>query len=340
MKKQVSISINTETFNKAKALGINVSKASENYLNFLIEAIENHHSGAKVTDTPLQTSTPKGIMEASGDQWNEFRAWLKARKYNARYASTLFNYAQQYQDCLFERDLSRIRDLPNSVRPNMLKALSALAKFTGRYDDWKALIKSYGLVWTGRSSDDIFIDRLTKIKDPEEIWTWIKNVKLDVPDLCSFVDLMAVSGLRFIEAVNSYNLIIDLEAKSKLGDYYREEALEHFRFKDMFLRKSKKAFVSFVPSEIVSLICQSSKLKSADAIQQRVRSHGLLLRFGDIRETTATYLTKFLKPPEIDFLQGRVSQSVFMSNYFNPALISDLKARAFQGVHEIQEKIK
>jgi hypothetical protein len=35
---------------------------------------------------------------------------------------------------------------------------------------------------------------------------------------------------------------------------------------------------------------------------------------------------------EIDFLQGRTSASVFMRNYFNPALISDLKERVFKGI--------
>ncbi len=42
-KKQVSISINTEVYKQAKELGINVSKASENYLKILIEAINNQH---------------------------------------------------------------------------------------------------------------------------------------------------------------------------------------------------------------------------------------------------------------------------------------------------------
>jgi len=46
-------------------------------------------------------------------------------------------------------------------------------------------------------------------------------------------------------------------------------------------------------------------------------------------------MTRFLNPAEIDFLQGRVSASVFMRNYFNPALIKDLKKRVFQGISEL-----
>jgi hypothetical protein len=48
---------------------------------------------------------------------------------------------------------------------------------------------------------------------------------------------------------------------------------------------------------------------------------------------------KYLKEAEIDFLQGRVSGSVFMRNYFNPALIDDLKQRVLNGIAEIQQRI-
>ena len=50
-------------------------------------------------------------------------------------------------------------------------------------------------------------------------------------------------------------------------------------------------------------------------------------------------MTKYLKDNEIDFVHGRVTSNVFMRNYFNPSLISDLKERALQAIDEIQEKI-
>jgi intergrase/recombinase len=63
------------------------------------------------------------------------------------------------------------------------------------------------------------------------------------------------------------------------------------------------------------------------------------MRFGDLREYYATVMTKWLNQSEIDFLQGRISGSVFMRNYFNPALISDLKDRVFRGLAEIESRI-
>ena len=70
-----------------------------------------------------------------------------------------------------------------------------------------------------------------------------------------------------------------------------------------------------------------------------MKSVGLKMRFHDVRKAHATILTKYLRQPEIDFVQGRVSSSIFMQNYFNSALISDLKERMFKAIKEIQAKI-
>jgi len=42
-----------------------------------------------------------------------------------------------------------------------------------------------------------------------------------------------------------------------------------------------------------------------------------------------------LSESEINFLHGRIGASVFMQNYFNPAWISDLKERVFNGIKKI-----
>jgi hypothetical protein len=47
-------------------------------------------------------------------------------------------------------------------------------------------------------------------------------------------------------------------------------------------------------------------------------------------------MTRFLSQPETDFLQDRISGSMFMRNYFNPALISDLKERVFKAIEELR----
>ena len=274
--------------------------------------------------------------------WDKFQSWLTEKKYNRRYAADLLSYAKQYSLALLQRDFSKIQDLSDGLRPNVIKGLSALSKFLGQHETFKGLLKSHALKWGGRSADDVIIDRLTKIGNPEEIFQWIKDAKTARPDLNDFLDLLAVSGLRLVETVNCYNLIVQLARTKKLKGYYNEEtqSLEHFKFKDTFLRKSKKAFISFVPKDLIARIGENDLLTSPASVQKLIQKKGLQLRFADVREAYASYLTKFLKPEEIDFLQGRCTTSVFMRNYYNPKLVADLEARAFQGIAEIQQKVK
>jgi len=252
--------------------------------------------------------------------------------------------SKKYYQCLLNHDFSEISNLKETARPNAMKALAALSKYLGMHEDFKLLVKNYSLKWTGRSAEDLIVDRITKVQNPNEIFEWIKQVKQIRPQLCEFMDFMAVTGLRLVEAVASYNLIITLSKEDRLKEYYNAErrVLEHFRFKNIFFRKSKKAFLSFVSENMIYRISKKKPMSSAAYIQNLIRDKGkgLRLHFADIREAHGTLMTKHLKDSEIDFLHGRVSSSVFMKNYFNPSLISDLKARTFKATGEIEAKIK
>jgi len=242
---------------------------------------------------------------------------------------------------LLDEDFSDVRDAPETIRPHIVKALSNLAKYLGKYDVFKNLMRKYGIKWTGRSVDDIVIERFTSVQDPEEIWNWIRQVKREREDLSEFIDFVAVTGLRLNEAITSYNLIKKL-GKGRIHEYYNEGkgTLEHFKFKELFIRKTKKAFISFVPKCLIERILEAEKLGSSNnCIRKRLKQAGLNMRFHEIRKLHATILTKYLRQPEIDFIQGRVSTNIFMANYFNPALIADLKERAFKAIEEIQVEI-
>ena len=272
--------------------------------------------------------------------WEGFKNWV-LQDHTEKTAREIVNYAKKYYIYLVNSNFKPVAEMRKTKRTHVLKALSNLAKFLGIYEDYKQLIRTYDISWSTKNSDDLIIERLTKVKNPNEMFEWIKKVKKNLPELSDFMDFMVATGLRFVEAVNSYNLIIDLAEKGKLNEYYNEEkeTLEHFKFKDIFLRKSKKAFISFVPKNLIDRIARNRKLTSTDAIQRKLGKHGIKRRFGDIRELYASYMVKHLSQPEIDFLQGRVSATVFMRNYFNPAWISDLKERAIKGAKELIRKV-
>ena len=52
------------------------------------------------------------------------------------------------------------------------------------------------------------------------------------------------------------------------------------------------------------MIRENDRLTSPGAVQKLLQKRGLTLRFADIRENHATFMTRFLKDTEIDFLHG------------------------------------
>jgi len=227
--------------------------------------------------------------------------------------------------------------ISDSQREHALKALSALSKFLGMHKEFLRLVENYGLKWSGRSRDDLIISRLTKNVDSKEIFEWVRKVKEKAPELKDFMDFMVVTGLRYTEAIESYNLIIELASEGKLNEYFKEdkEVLEHFRFKEKFIRNSKKAYISFVPKELVYRIANNKPL-SWSRVRKVVEWRVGKLRFADLRELHASFLTRFLSRAEIDFIHGRVTTTIFMLNYFNPALITDLKERVFKAIRKLE----
>jgi intergrase/recombinase len=156
------------------------------------------------------------------------------------------------------------------------------------------------------------------------------------------MDFLCVSGLRLNEAVESYNLIVKLHREGKLAEYYNSErqSLEHYRYPSLFIRKTKKCFVSIIPKTLVDKITfEDALLKGKMNVQKLVQVKRLPLRFSDVREAWNSYMNKWLTREELDFLNGRVSGSIFQAHYFNVALISDLQKRTLQGAMEILNKI-
>jgi len=86
----------------------------------------------------------------------------------------------------------------------VLAGLGNLAKFLGVYNQWKDSVQRYGIKWIGvETKDKRIIQRLTKAIDINDVYDWIKSVKDARVELAVFMDFMAITGLRLVEAVES-----------------------------------------------------------------------------------------------------------------------------------------
>jgi len=263
--------------------------------------------------------------------WEAFKTYL-LKTHTRENALNLYRYARKYYRFLFSP--AEIHLFSQGKQRMIMAALSNLSKFLGRYEAWRTAVRSAGLRWNS-GVNDFIIERIKC--DLNQIISWVRDVKRAAPNLAVFVNFTALSGLRFIESINSYNLIREMASAGRLNEYYDKEkcVLNHYKF-GFFMRKSKRVYITFMEPEIVLEITKSmslSKWKIIRTLQRR----GLKIRFKNLRKLWATFMTKYLTPAEIDFLQGRATASIFMKHYFSPTMmINNLKDRVLRGISEIR----
>jgi hypothetical protein len=70
--------------------------------------------------------------------WDAFEVWV-SKDHRPAVARDIVSYAKRFSHCLLKRDLSEVRDLRETLRPNVVKALSSLAKYLGIHEQFKKL---------------------------------------------------------------------------------------------------------------------------------------------------------------------------------------------------------
>ena len=96
--------------------------------------------------------------------------------------------------------------------------------------------------------------------------------------------------------------------------------LEHFKYPNKFIRRTKKAYVSIVTDTLLE-IARKSGCHSYNAIRLIARRNHIDMRMSYCRKIFATYLrTNGIESETIDLLQGRIPKSVFARHYFRPDL--------------------
>jgi intergrase/recombinase len=128
---------------------------------------------------------------------------------------------------------------------------------------------------------------------------------------------MLLSGVRAMEGINSFNLIVSLGNKYQT-EYYNENTgfLEHYKYSKLFLRGCKNVYISAVPKQLLDEISRSSKV-SYNAIKKKLNKAKSPMRFKQLRSFYATKMRENgLLSEQIDLVQGRVGKSIFLQHYF------------------------
>lgn len=220
-----------------------------------------------------------------------------------------------------------------------MSALANLSKYLGQYEQWKTLVKTYGLRWEKKVSLDIVLDIMnTNLQD---CWIWLRQVLEKIPrEYGCVLVFTALTGLRPGEAANSSTLISNLYDTGRLNDYLNRELLmlEHFRYGDLFLRRCKNAYISFITPELLELITTFKPKIKYSALDTKINRLGFPSKTKQLRKYYATKLREHLPTEAVDLLQGRINQSVFLRYYYKP-LLQDIRKKALKGIEPLQQEL-
>ncbi len=202
-----------------------------------------------------------------------------------------------------------------------MKALAALSKYLGCYDLWKSIIERYQLKWSNEDAVQVFQNITNTDHDFSSMVKWLKDALTKLPQSYGNVLLFnALTGLRPEEAIQSIKILHNKESDNYLKD---NTVLEHYKYPSIFIRRTKKAYISIVNGTILGLAKEAAD-HSYNALRLSIKHKGLDMNMAFCRKIFATHLrNNRIEPEIIDLLQGRIPKSVFARHYFRPGFNYD-----------------
>jgi hypothetical protein len=197
-----------------------------------------------------------------------------------------------------------------------MQSLANLSKFLGCYDLWKDIRERYQLKWSKEDSLEIFNNIVNGEQSYNAMLSWLKDTCSKLPRAYSNILVYdTLTGLRPDETCQSIGII-----RKDLGNYLKNDTmiLEHYKYPDIFIRRTKKAYISIMTDSILGLAKKSNN-QGYNALRLAIKRRGLDMRMAFCRKIFATYLrNNGIEQEIIDLLQGRIPKSVFARHYYRP----------------------
>jgi hypothetical protein len=281
----------------------------------------------------------------SSSSSSSFHNWL-ASQHKSRWTIKQNEiYAVRFGHILETGDAAELLTLSPRNRHHALAALAALSKFSGRYDRFLQIRQNYNLKW---SSGNDSLRALQRFFDPEmtldSMLQRIREMIRVLPTaMAAIIRFACLIGLRPAEVVECVRLLNTQPRDLQSLPYYNEErqTLEHFRFPSIFLRQTKKAYLSFITLDnlqpIVNLGCKTPPTWNAIRLTCRRRGINMDMRF--CRKVFSSWLRQSeIMPEVVDMLQGRVSPNILTRHYLVPQ--DGLKDQVLEALEKLKREIE
>jgi hypothetical protein len=263
-------------------------------------------------------TTKNNVNDLNMGVWNDFEEYLK-KSYRKSSIRCRLLYAKKYYPVILEENAQSLLSLSLNKRLQVMKSLAILSKYLGCYDRWKAIKEKYQLKWSTDDSIQILQNLTNQENNYSSMLKWVKDVCKQLPKhYRNILIYCSLTGLRPTEAFSSISLI-----KSDLDKYLDKEKmiLEHIRYPEIFIRKTKKAYISIVNESIIQ-IANDTNQSSYNSLRCYFKRRKIPFNFNYCRKIFATYLrTNGVDQEIIDLLQGRLPRSIFVRYYYRPDLV-------------------
>jgi hypothetical protein len=285
------------------------------------EEIREHYNEVSTLPNSVRI-LPKSVRtNVSQIDWVAYKQYL-GKNFNNHTAKARFSYSTKYCQILLNEDASSLVVLSFDKRMHIMKALATLSKFLGCYDQWKKIVGNYQLRWSDNGSGgatskglEIF-HNIYGNSNYQEMIIQLKDACFKLGQKYSSVLLYCtLTGLRPAEACVSIRLL-----KERKEDYLTKDlkVLEHFRFPEVFMRRTKNAYFSITFEKLLEIINHLEPI-SYNSLRLALRRQSIKLNISICRKIFATFLrSEGIETEMVDLLQGRIAKSVFVRHYYRP----------------------
>jgi intergrase/recombinase len=275
-----------------------------------------------------------GDLETNSIDLYEFSKWVNS-KYSKSYSATIMSYVKRYCYIVNNGNIRDLDNLPATIKDNCVKSLIILSKYLGTVQAFRSKLKDYDIKLSRPSTLSSFLRILNS--NNNDTMQWYKEVTEKLGDNEQlFTKFLLYNGLRTSEAINGFNLIIQLSKQNKLNEYYDKElnVLCHFKYPKLFIRRTKNCYITFIMPEFLSEITTGQPL-TYSSIRKRLERNHMKLRLNELRDKFGTHLLSHgILEAEINLCQGRIPVDIFIRHYWSPKL-KELGCRIFKALETI-----
>jgi len=160
---------------------------------------------------------------------------------------------------------------------------------------------------------------------------WLKDTCLKLPSHYSnILTYCTLTRIRADEACQSSRLV-----KENINSYLDRDKmiLKHFEFPEIFIRRTKQAYVS-IANDLIIKVANDSGNYSYNALRCHLKRKNIPMNMNYCRKIFATFMrNNGIEQEVIDLLQGRIPRAVFVRHYYRPDL------ERFDKVRQLLDKL-